>query len=111
MALVSTFCSVHWRSSYAVLSVLLAGGVIDIFTVFLLWDEACPVGGFEGRAARAAPRGADQLVVGPRRSLRVLLGGMLAPLRSAPLLRELQLFLLHLLLVLPAVAGPIRGAH
>lgn len=116
MALVSTFCSAQWQSSYAVLSVLLAGagGVIDMFTVFLLWDEACPVGRFEGRAvaaARAAPRGADQLVVGPRCSLRVLLDGPLAPLRSAPLLHELQLFVLHLLLVLPAVAGPIRGAH
>lgn len=116
MALVSTFCSVHWRSSYAVLSVLLAGagGIIDIFTVFLFWDEACPVGRFEGRAvaaARAAPRGADQLVVGPRCCLRVLLDGTLAPLCSAPLLLELQLFLLHLLLIFHAVAGPIRGAH
>lgn len=93
------------------LSVLLAGGVIDIITVFLLWDEACPVVRFEGRAACAAPRGADQLVVGLRCSLRVLLDGTLAPLHLTPPLRELQLFLLHLLLIFPAVAGPIRGAH
>lgn len=36
------------QSSYAVFFVLLAGGgIIDIFTVVVLWAEACPVGGFE----------------------------------------------------------------
>lgn len=36
------------RSSYAVFFVLLAGGgIIDIFTVVVLWAEACPVGCFE----------------------------------------------------------------
>ncbi len=92
--------------------VLLAGGgVIDIFTVVVLWAEACPVGCFEGRAAAAAaaaaaPRGADHPVLGPRCRFRVFLDGKLAPL-----FHQLQLFLLHLLLVLLACADPLRGAH
>lgn len=95
---------------------VLSSGVIDIFTVVVLWAEACPVGCFEGRAAAAAaaaaaPRGADQPVLGPRCRFRVLLDGTLAPLRPAPLFHQLQLFLLHLLLVLPACAGPVRGGH
>lgn len=104
------------QSSYAMFFVLLAGGgIIDIFTVVVLWAEACPVGCFEGRAAAAAaaaaPRGADQSVLGPRFRFRVLSDGTLAPLYPAPLFHQLQLFFLHLLLILPAVAGPIRGAH
>lgn len=94
--------------------VLLAdGGIIDIFTVVVLWAEACPVGCFEGGAATAAAlHGADQPVLGPRFRFRVLLDGTLAPLHPAPLFHQLQLFfLLHLLLIFPAVAGPIRGAH
>lgn len=100
-------CPARW-SSYAVFFVLLAGGgVIDIFTVVVLWAEACPVGCFEGRAAvAAAPHGADQPVLGPRCRFRVLLNWKLAPL-----FHQLQLFLLHLLLVVPACAGPIWGAH
>ncbi len=88
---------------------LASGGVIYIFTVVVLWAEACQVGCFEGRdaaAASAAQCGADQPILGPRCRFSVLLDGKLAHL-----FHQLQLFLLHLLLILPACAGPIRGAH